>query len=397
LASDLGLAQLEMALESSHRYLPALALQASSDRTRSHFEDPHAELGLGVHDTDDRIGADHLDLELEWARLPGSLALQAGGTLRREDARLVDRGDAAPDPAPSRRDRTGAMIGLAFRPHGRVTLHAGERWERLDDALHSVGPGGVARTRDVERVLRAPQIGGRVVMGGGLDLRANWSKADRAPDFMELFGNQGVVLGNPNLEPERIESWDAGASWRTPARWGVTGSLTWAHFESDSRDLILYTRNSASTVRAMNVSAARIRGEELEVQAGVGPWRASASLTLEDAVDSGEVPYWTGKRLPQRPGQEEYAQLLWSRGAWGLGGNVYALSDNYLDRYNRYRVASRVLSGAWLSISPAAWPLRITVEGKNLGDQRASDVAGFPLPGRTWFLACESRLGPKSR
>jgi len=140
-----------------------------------------------------------------------------------------------------------------------------------------------------------------------------------------------------------------------------------------------------------------VSGEEFELQLGAGPLRASASLTLEEAIDTGDVPYWTGKRLPQRPGQEGYAQLLWSRGWLGVGADVYALSDNYLDRYNRYRVDQRALAGAWLSLAPSGWPVRVSLEGKNLGDERASDVAGFPLPGRTFFVACESRLGPNPR
>ncbi|HET9325755.1 MAG TPA: TonB-dependent receptor [Candidatus Eisenbacteria bacterium] len=394
LATTFGVAQIEAVVE-PHGATPRVALRGSSDRTRSQFEDPHAELGLGSHDTDDRISADHAELELAFPLLPMALALEAGATARREEARLHDGGDAAPDPAPSRRLRTGAMLGLSFRPfQGRVLLHAGERWERFEDELHSVGVGGIERSRDVERTLRSPQLGARVAVGFGVDLKGNWSKADRPPDFMELFGNQGVVLGNPALEPEHVESWDAGASWRG-VRGSTSAALTWAHFESRARDLILYTRNTRSTVRAMNTSASRVRGEEFALQLGAGALRASASLTLEEAIDAGDVPYWTGKRLPQRPGQEGYAQLLWSRGWLGLGTDVYALSDNYLDRYNRYRIDRRVLTGAWISLSPASWPLRLTLEGKNLGDERASDVAGFPLPGRTLFMACESRLGSK--
>src|SRR6185369_15499861 len=151
----------------------------------------------------------------------------------------------------------------------------------------------------------------------GFELKANWSKADRPPDFMELFGNQGIVLGNVALEPERIESWDAGASWSVPALEPFAGSLTWAHFESRARDLILYARNSPSTVRAQNVSAARVRGEELEMHARAGALRASATFTWQIARDAGDVPYWTGKRLPQRPGREGYAQLVWQHARLG--------------------------------------------------------------------------------
>jgi len=34
------------------------------------------------------------------------------------------------------------------------------------------------------------------------------------------------------------------------------------------------------------------------------------------------------------------------------------------------------------------------VEGKNLGDRRLADVAGYPLPGRSVFVSMEVRLGP---
>ena len=38
--------------------------------------------------------------------------------------------------------------------------------------------------------------------------------------------------------------------------------------------------------------------------------------------------------------------------------------------------------------------LRLTLEGKNLGDCAALDVAGFPLPGRSLFVSFDLRLGP---
>ncbi|TMQ70442.1 MAG: hypothetical protein E6K80_08510, partial [Candidatus Eisenbacteria bacterium] len=262
LATAFGIGQVEAVLEGRGWARPRLALRAARDRTCSRFEDPFAELGLGTHDTDDRLGADQLELHLDWDHLPGALALESGGTLRHEDATLRDDADAWPDPASSVRRRAGGALGVSFRPwNERVLLHAGERWERLRDALRSVGVGGIERASDVDRALHAPQLGARVLPGLGLELKANWSKADRAPDFLELFGNQGTVLGNPALLPERLESWDAGAGWSAPTREPWRASLRWAHFESRARDLILYTRNSPSTVRAMNVSAARVRGE----------------------------------------------------------------------------------------------------------------------------------------
>ena len=71
--------------------------------------------------------------------------------------------------------------------------------------------------------------------------------------------------------------------------------------------------------------------------------------------------------------------------------DVFHLGPNFLDRSNRTRVAARALIGAgvWFELPGA---LRATLEGRNLGDRRATDVAGYPLPGRTLFVALESRV-----
>ena len=109
--------------------------------------------------------------------------------------------------------------------------------------------------------------------------------------------------------------------------------------------------------------------------------------------DESDAPYYHGKQLAQRPGREGYVQSTWEPGALGLGADLHSLADNFLDRYNRYWVGSRTLVGAWISLAPRHWPVRFSLEGKNLGDRRVEDVAGFPLPGRTVFIACESRFG----
>jgi iron complex outermembrane receptor protein len=397
-----ALGQLEVAAAARGNALPRSTLRAGSVRERTQFQDLSSppELGFGTHDTDDRSLAHHLDLELEWATLPAGLAAQATGALSREEARLHDAADGHPDPPPSRRQGRAVMVGGQWRVLGdQLLLHAAERWDRIDDALHSLGAGGVRNGRASSRVLHAPQLGARVKTWRRLELRANWSKADRPPDFLELFGNEGSVLGNPALVPEQVESWDAGASWTAPLGGWLTGALTWAHFESRSRDLILYVRNSPATVRAENIAAAYVHGEELGWHASHGALRASGSFTWQSAVDESDAPSYHGKRLAQRPGREGYAQLVWDSGALGLGADVHYLADNYLDRYNLPRnwIASRTLTGAWISLGPRRWPVRFSLEGKNLGDRRVEDVAGFPLPGRTVFLACESRLGPFTR
>jgi hypothetical protein len=95
-----------------------------------------------------------------------------------------------------------------------------------------------------------------------------------------------------------------------------------------------------------------------------------------------------------RPERLLTGSLDWRRGRLRLGGDVAYVSEDFLDRYNRQPVPARTLWGATASLGIAGDALRVTVQGKNLGDNRVADVGGYPLPGRTLFLSCETRLGP---
>jgi iron complex outermembrane receptor protein len=201
-------------------------------------------------------------------------------------------------------------------------------------------------------------------------------------------------MGNATLRPERAENWDAGASWST-RRGALRAEAEWAHFESRAEDLIVYERSSPSSVRARNVSRASVRGEELSLRAsGALGLAATAAFTWQSALDEGPVPFWHGKRLPQRPGRQASVRL---DGHWGgvhAGADIQYIGDNVLDPYNRYRVASRTLVGASLGWSAPGERFRLVLEGRNLGDRQVSDVAGFPLPGRALFAALDVRIAP---
>ena len=222
-----------------------------------------------------------------------------------------------------------------------------------------------------------------------LEVRANCAKAARAPAFLELFGNQGLVTGSPTLSPERGESWDAGGAWRgTRGAWRA--SAEWAHFESLARDLIVFQRVGPTATRATNVARAALRGEEWSARIAHPHFSLAGATSWLSALQTEDPSLYLGRRLPQRPSRQSSLRGDASLGPLAFSADLLHLGDDYLDPINFRRVPSRTLVGASVS---ARWRQhRVALEGRNLGDRRAEDVGGFPLPGRTIALSVETRF-----
>ena len=96
------------------------------------------------------------------------------------------------------------------------------------------------------------------------------------------------------------------------------------------------------------------------------------------------VPRYAGKQLPERPADELYTrvELFSERGRAYYEFNF--VSGNFLDQINFDLVPSRgvhTIGAAYRIVEPVT----MSVEARNLTDNRISDVAGFPLPGRAFF------------
>jgi outer membrane cobalamin receptor len=249
---------------------------------------------------------------------------------------------------------------------------------------------GAIRSVATKRTLNGPQLGARVRMPRGIELRGNLSQASRAPDFDELFGIDGSVTGNPALLPETSESWDAGLAYDTRVH-DVALRFEWSAHATHARNLILFERSSPRGARPINVGEARMRGEESSLRAAWRTWELSASSAWLSATDRSPIAFYHGRRLPQRAGRQSYARLAWRPGRFTFASEVEYLGDTFLDRANFSRSPSRTLVAASIGMRVAR--TRVLLEGRNLGDRLAEDVSGFPLPGRTLRAALTLDLG----
>src|SRR5207249_4535001 len=147
-------------------------------------------------------------------------------------------------------------------------------------------------------------------------LLANLGRWAREPDLSELFGTQGVVVGNPGLRPEIAFNRDAGFRLRLPPAGPLAQlALEYAFFDNQVDDLIILVQKSQLKARSENVTAASVRGHEVSLGGRLfGRFALSANYTHQDARDDGEVTFLRGKQLPGRPADEAFGrlELAWS-------------------------------------------------------------------------------------
>jgi iron complex outermembrane receptor protein len=387
-----SLTQLEVA-RTPRGMVPGVRLSGALERERTQSQDLLGRLGLGRHDTDDHFGSDLVNAALDWSRFR-ALSIEGSGSLRVESATAPRRGGWAPRSARERAHRPRRCPRPPAAPAARsrrAPRGAALGAHRGSPALGLIAGAPAAHRRGARDAIaaarRARRHRGRARAQGELVARR------AAARFHGAVRQPGERAGELRASARARRELDAGARWARSTARGWNGAAEWSHFESDTRDLILYKKYSQSSVQALNVSRGVIRGEEFSLSAGT-PWglAASAAATLQEARDRGPVRAYYGKRLPQRPERQLTGRVEYRRRRLGLGADLDFLGDDFLDQYNAQRVASRTLVGAWLSLAVLGEGMRFTLEGKNLGNRGVADVGGYPLPGRSLFISCETRI-----
>ncbi|TFH84841.1 TonB-dependent receptor [Billgrantia azerbaijanica] len=232
-----------------------------------------------------------------------------------------------------------------------------------------------------------------------LSLKAGYGHGFRAPTIKQIspeyrFVGPHSFVGNPDLEPERSDSYELGAEyWHGGFSAGVT------LFQNDVRDLIVNQCAQNCDQRLgrlfahVNIDSARIRGIESVVESELGSGFSLAAnhtyLATEDR-DSGED-------LPGRPRHAVGLRLGWEHPALGLTANLRAeytgeqtvlVNDaaEELPGYTLWHAGIAKALGAHLT-------LRAGVE--NLTDEQPLETSPhftYPEQGRFYFVSLDARF-----
>lgn len=405
-------------------FVPGLdaAFTLSCSFQRQKFKDPEDEIGLGRQDNRDDTENLTAGLVLSW--LAGRshnitlLAEVSRETYESRDrlaanvpdstvtpishlygftgqARAATRTDPGSDEQ-KRRTWTAAIEDEIYLFGDRVLIAPSLKYTRCENDFQGtlpfsatpIAPGG-----DSTEDLLTRKLGLAVFPCDVLTIKANVGRYHRLPNFYELFGDRGAVVGNTDLVPEDSLNWDVGLTLQgTPLPSLIRScTLEYSWFSSEVDNLILFIQNSQRTSIARNISRARITGHELFWQVRLRwPVRLSGNYTVQDARDRSSVAYWRGNRLPGRPRYELFNRTEIFSDCLTLFHEVEFVGRCFLDRANLREISGRTFQNAGLSWKPTGKTL-CTVEVKNFTDRHGEDVAGYPLPGRSFYATVEIR------
>lgn len=269
------------------------------------------------------------------------------------------------------------------------------RYQHLEDHFSMTTPAGepsgsLQRTHD----LWGPSIGAQLEPWEWLSVRGNLGRYERAPNFTELFGMRGFVNGNAKLVPEEGLNRDVGFRLR-PRRMGCADELLleYAYFNNDATDLIVFIQNSARTFVPMNIGAARLRGHEVSAHARfLDHLGFDLNYTRQEATNLASSPNYWQRQLPGRPRDEWYTRLQLFNAYGKLFYELSVSDGNYLDQANYVSVPARDIHTVGVAGNLRPW-LRLSFEARNLTDNAVRDLAGFPLPGLSFFGTVQVQLG----
>jgi len=364
---------------------------AFASATRDEFSDPNHEI-VGVptatHDVTRTAGATvNAEKALgSWGRLATLLEGRGEDYQPRNDD---DPNRPAGYPAHRLVGAAGAELDVRFQ-RARLDVLPSARLEASRDVRTGRDVFGtqLAPSPPVDRLLPVLRLGLVRPIGETLAVRANVGRYARLPSFLELYGYNRGVLGNPQLAPEHGTNADLGVT-----SCGRSSAIEWSGaltaFGALVDDLIEW-QPTATQTRADNVSRARVWGVETDARLRTRRLTVAAQGTLTDARDESDSLANHGTQLVFHPRYHGYGRVEWRQPIpLGLSAGVYADVDATAGNNRAPRlgaIPAHAFLGAGLSLEHARSGFRLVASAANLADTRTQDFQDYPLPGRSLFV-----------
>ncbi|UKP00277.1 TonB-dependent receptor plug domain-containing protein [Nostoc sp. UHCC 0870] len=240
----------------------------------------------------------------------------------------------------------------------------------------------------------SPSVGAKLALSDSTTLRANYIRNFRAPTIANLFNNNPTNIGNPELKPEKGDSFDVGIDQKL----GSIGLLRLTFFSNRVSDTIAFKRLTppvnGNTGTWENIGLVHTTGIEASLNLQLARnvyafinYTANDPRILESAnpaeVDK-ELRFAGADKLNLGVSYE-------NRQGWYLGVLMNSLNGyptnnintEFLSGYTTFDLKMRV---------PISDSLVLTGSLDNLFDQRYQLFPGFPDGGRVFQVGLNSRF-----
>ena len=228
-------------------------------------------------------------------------------------------------------------------------------------------------------------------------LKASYGTSFRAPALFDRYGVDSTgYAGNPNLQPERAQGWEAGFTTDIPFEGHKdAASVTVTYFDNRIHDLIQiqYAPDFLSST-SVNIQSARTHGIEASVTLRASSWlQADLAYTYTDARNLD-----TGAHLLRRPENQGSANLR----IMPFAGFVIApellyigqAEDVLYDDFGSYAGQGLSRSGLILNFN-VSWQVTPAVQvfawAKNIGGSTFEPANGYQIAGPS--LLAGARFG----
>jgi vitamin B12 transporter len=375
------------------------------------LHDPLGELGLGTQQRLYRTVS--LGGQATWLGAAGALGVELRGDT------FSDTDESGMQPGVTGARAGGAVMAshdLALASQLVVGLALRLDVERTAPAPLTVGPMALVPVGARWDVVPSPRLTARAPIASDIVLKGSVGWYERLPTLVELFGDRGFLLGTPTLLPEQGPSADFGAVW-APIR-GIAGVVDRVLVSADAfatqpRNTIAFITTAGYVARAANIGTTESSGIELAASGRL--WRTvgvTASYTKLATQQLSNDPNLNGNAVPRTPDQLAYARVDVTRRLLRREMSVWAdaafQGTSYLDPLQLGVVPPRWLigAGARIELRPG---LALQLDATNLTDLRVVqialsptvsvpapvvDIAGFPLPGRAFYVSLQWSYRP---
>jgi len=285
-------------------------------------------------------------------------------------------------------NQAGFLLAKARLFDERLIITGGARY---DD--YEVDMKGEGRKESDDHT--SPRVGAAYLLTDWLKLRANYGEAFRMPTANELAGDYYSYVGNPDLKPEKGETYEGGIDISYAS---FNAGLT--YFHTDFKDKIETYRKAPGITSYRNLGKAEIEGIEGELSYDIGsffswdyqvkPYVSFTYLTkYKDKEANEDLKYTSDLHV-------SYGITVSDFSGFSANLNLAYTGKQKIDDWESgwpapviekgsFTVANLTVSKKILS-SEKYGGVTLRGEIQNLFDEDYEYVKGYPMPGRMFFL-----------